>query len=61
MAPKSTLGFETTNDVNAKRMHNQYLQHNYDLSSMCLCVRISNLSINSLGIFGNSCKSFIEM
>ena len=55
-----TVGFETNTDLNAERKHDKYLQFTHDLSSMYRCVRLINLSISSLGIFGNSCKSFTE-
>ena len=56
-----TVGFETNIDRNAERKHDRFLQLTHDLSSMYHCVRLINLSISSLGIFGNSCKSFTEM
>ena len=56
-----TIGFETNIHLNAERKHGTYLQHTHDLSSMYRCVRLINLSISFLKVFGNSCKSFIEM
>ena len=56
-----TVGFETNIDLNAERKHNKYLQLTHDLSSMYRCIRLINLSISSLGIFGTSCQSFTEM
>ena len=56
-----TVSFETNIDLNAERKHNKYLQLTHDLSSMYRCIRLINLSISALGIFGNSCKSFVHM
>ena len=56
-----TVSFEGNVDLNLKREHDKYLQLTHDLSSMHRCVRLSNLSISSLGVVGDSCKSFIEM
>ena len=56
-----TVGFETNIDPNAERKHNKYFQLTHNLSSMYCCIRLINLSISSFAIFGNSCKSFIEI
>ena len=55
------VDFETNIDLNLQRKHDECLQLTHELSSMYCCVRLINLSISSLGIFGNSCKSFTEM
>jgi len=56
-----TVSFEGNVDLNLKREHDEYLQLTHDLSSLYRCITLINLSINSIGIFGNSCKYFIEM
>ena len=56
-----TVGFETNIYLNAERKHDKYLQVTHDPSSMYRFIRVNNLSISSLRIFGSSCKSFIEI
>ena len=56
-----TVGFETNITTNADRKRNKYLQLTHDLSSKYRNTKFINLSISSIGIFGKSCKSFIEM
>ena len=56
-----TVGFETNINLNAERKKDKYMQHTRDLSSKYHNVKFINLSISSLGIFGNSCNSFIAM
>ena len=56
-----TVGFETNITTNADRKRNKYLQLTRDLSSKYRYTKFINLSMSSIGIFGKSCKSFIEM
>ena len=56
-----TVGFETNLDVNAKRKREKYLPLTRHLQSSFKSVHFVNLSISSLGIFGLSCSSFIDM
>ena len=56
-----TVGFETNLDVNAKRKREKYLPLTRHLQSSFKNVHFVNLSISSVGIFGLSCSSFIDM
>ena len=56
-----TVGFETNLDFNAKRKREKYLTLTRHLQSSFTSVHFVNLSISSLGIFGLSCSSFIDM
>ena len=56
-----TVGFETSIDLNAEKKQDKYMQATRDISSKYRSVNFINLSINSLGIFGKSCNSFITM
>ena len=58
---EKTVGFKTNIDLNAEWELDKCLQLTHNLSSMYHCIRLLNLSVSSLGIFGNSCKSFIEI
>ena len=53
------MGFETTLNNNASRNFEKYRYLLHDLKYRI--VKFVNLSISSLGIFGQSCNSFIEM
>ena len=56
-----TVGFETNLEVNAERKRAKYQSLVENLKSKYKDVNFVNLSISSLGIFGPSCSSFIEM
>ena len=56
-----TVGFETNLEVNAERKRAEYQSLMETLISKYTDVKFVNLSISSLGIFGLSCSSFIEM
>ena len=56
-----TAGFETNLEVNAERKRATYQSLIETLKTRYTDVRSVNLSISSLGIFGLSCSSFIEM
>ena len=56
-----TIGFETNLNCNAVRKSEKYATLVSDLKSQFKSVSFVNLSISSLGIFGNSCSSFIDM
>ena len=56
-----TIGFETNLNCNADRKHSKYASLISDLKPNYKSVKFVNLSISSLGIFGNSCFSFLEM
>ena len=56
-----TVGFETNIENNATRKSEKYRKIAQDLSFNYRNVKFVNLSISSLGIFGKSCDSFIQM
>ena len=56
-----TIGFETNLNCNAVRKLEKYATLVSDLKRQFQLVSFVNLSISSLGIFGNSCSSFIDM
>ena len=56
-----SVGFETSLDNNASRKFTKYRHLLNDLTSKYRQVKFVNLSIGSLGIFGQSCDSFIQM
>ena len=56
-----TVGYETNLDVNANRKREKYSNLIHSRSSAYSSIMFVNLSISSLGIFGLSCSSFIEM
>ena len=56
-----SVGFETNLDNNADRKFSKYRYLLNDLTSKYRHVKFVNLSIGSLGIFGQSCDSFIQM
>ena len=56
-----SVGFETNLDNNADRKFSKYRYLPNDLTSKYRHVEFVNLSIGSLGIFGQSCDSFIQM
>ena len=56
-----TVGYETNLDVNANRKREKYSNLIHSLSSAYSSIMFVNLSISSLGIFGLSCSSFIDM
>ena len=56
-----SVGFETNLDNNADRKVSKYRYLLNDLTSKYRHVKFVNLSISSLGIFGQSCDSFIQM
>ena len=56
-----SVGFETNLDNNAARKFSKYRYLLNDLTSKYRHVEFVNLSIGSLGIFGQSCDSFIQM
>ena len=56
-----SVGFETNLDNNARRKFTKYRYLLNDLTSKYRHVKFVNLSIGSLGIFGQSCDSFIQM
>ena len=56
-----TMGFETNLNCNAVRKSEKYATLVSDLKCQFKSVSFVNLSISSLGIFGNSCSSFIDM
>ena len=56
-----SFGFETNVDDNANREDKRYHSLRHELSSKYHKVKFVNISISSLGIFGNSCDIFIQM
>ena len=54
-----TIGFEKNLNCNAVRKSEKYTALVSDLKRQLSPVSLVNLSISSLGIFGNSCSSFI--
>ena len=56
-----TVGFESNLDTNATIKHSKYASLLSDLQRKFKCVSFVNLSMSSLGIFGNSCISFFKM
>ena len=56
-----TVGFETNIDNNASRKYEKYPNLIQELSSNYHKVKFINISISSLGIFGNSCDAYIQM
>ena len=56
-----TVGYETNLDVNVNRKREKYSNLIHSLSSAYSSIMFVNLSISSLGIFGLSCSSFIDM
>ena len=56
-----TVGFETNLEVNARRKREKYRPLVRDLAAAYREVKIVNLSISSLGIFGQSCDTFMDM
>ena len=56
-----TVGFETNLDNNASRKGEKYRSLLKELRPKLKKVNFVNLSISCLGIFGNSCDSFIDM
>ena len=56
-----TIGFETNLSCNAIRKSEKYANLISDLKHRLESVSFVNLTISSLGIFGNSCSSFIYM
>ena len=56
-----TVGFETNIDNNASRKYEKYRNLIQELSSNYHEVKFINISISSLGIFGNSCDAYIQM
>ena len=56
-----SVGFEINLNSNASRKFEKYRYLLHDLESKCRHVRFFDLSISSLGIFGQSCNSFIQM
>ena len=56
-----SVGFETNLKNNANRKFTKYRYLLNDLSLKYRQVKFMNLSISSLGIFGQSCDSFIQM
>ena len=56
-----TIGFETNLYCNADRKRSKYAFLIYDLKGRYKSVTFVNLSISSLGIFSNSCFSFLDM
>ena len=55
------IGFETNLKCNADRKRSKHASLISDLKRKYKSVKFVNLSISSLGIFGNSCFSFLEM
>ena len=55
------MGVETNLSNNASRKFEKYRYLLHDLESNYRHVKFVNLSISSLGIFGQSCNSFIQM
>ena len=56
-----SVGFETNLDYNASRQYAKYRYLRNDLTSKYRHVKFANLSIGSIGIFGQSCDSFIQI
>ena len=56
-----TVGFETNIDHNACRKYEKYRNLIQVLSTNYHKVKCINISISSLGIFGNSCDAYIQM
>ena len=56
-----SVGFETNLNNNASRKFEKYRYLLHDLKSKYRLDNFVSLSISSLGIFGQSCNSFIEM
>ena len=55
------MGFETNIDNNASRKYENNCNLMQELSSNYHEVKFINISISSLGIFGNSCDAYIQM
>ena len=56
-----TIGFETNISNNAERKHLKYSRLVSDLRSQYTSVTFVNPSLSSLGIYANSCLSFLKM
>ena len=56
-----TIGFETNLNNNAERKRIKYSRLVSDLRSQYKSVTFVNLSMSSLGIYANSCLSFLKM
>ena len=56
-----TVGFESNLETNATRKHSKYAPLLSGLQRQFKCVSFINLSMSSLGIFGNSYNSFFKM
>ena len=56
-----SVGFETNLNNNASRKFEKYRYLLHDLKSKYRLFKFVNLSISSLGIFGQSCNSFVEI
>ena len=56
-----TIGFETNINNNAERKHLKYSRLVSDLRSQYTSVTFVNLSMSALGIYANSCLSFLKM
>ena len=56
-----TVGFETNIDNTASRTYEKYRCLKQELSFNYHEVKFINISISSLGIFGNSCDAYIQM
>ena len=58
---KLTVGFDSKIDNSASRKCKKYHSLKQELSSNYHEVKFINISISSLGIFGNSCDAYIQM
>ena len=58
---KLTVGFETNIDKNASREYEKFRSLKQELSSNYHVVKFINISISSLGIFGNSRDAYIQL
>ena len=56
-----TVFFETNIDNNASRKYEKYHSRKQELSFNYHEVKFINVSIGSLGIFGNSCDAYVQM
>ena len=56
-----TTGFETNINKNTERKHLKYSTLASDLRSQYISVTFVNLSMSALGIYANSCLSFLKM
>ena len=56
-----SVGFETNLNSNTSRKFEKYCHLLHHLCTKYHLVKFFNLSISSLGIFGQSCNSFIQM